>query len=217
MEVPPAEELQRVKDRLEKRILDEEHGHVGVGITGGAMLFRWLRQEGRDDLRYTMASQTDYPGWGFMRMNDATTIWEAWELKRPGHSLCHSSFLFIGSWYIDSVLGIRSDPNTPGYKKIVIHPPKSGDTPLEWARGYFNGPTGKISVDWQKQRRNSSFYMKVTVPVNTTATVYVPSDGPVTATAGALLLRDRKVPGSTVYEVPSGEYEFKSRITQPQQ
>ena len=216
-EVPPAEELQRVKDRLEKRILDEEHGHVGVGITGGALLFRWLRQEGRDDLIYTMASQTDYPGWGFMRGHDATTIWEAWELKRPGHSLCHSSFLFIGSWYIDSVLGIRSDPATPGYKMIVIHPPKSGDTPLEWARGYFNSPAGKISVSWQKQRKNSSFYMKVTVPVNTTATVYVPSDGPASATAGALPLRGRETPGYTVYEVPSGEYEFKSRITPPQQ
>ena len=209
-EVPPVEELPRVKKRLEERILNEDGGHVGVGITGGAMLFRWLRQEGRDDLIYTMASQTEYPGWGFMRANDATTIWEAWELRRPGHSLCHSSFLYIGSWYIDSVLGIQSDPAAPGFKKITIHPPKYDDTPLRWARGHFDAPTGKISVDWHKQTANKTFYMNVTTPVNTTATVYVPSDGAVGATGGAVSIGT--IPGYTIFQIGSGHYEFKSRM-----
>ena len=209
-EVPPAEELPRVKKRLEERILKGDGGHIGVGITGGALLFRWLRQEGRDDLIYAMASKTDYPGWGFMRENDATTIWEAWELRRPGHSLCHSSFLYVGAWYIDSVLGIRNTPEEPGYKKIVIHPPKYNDTPLLWARGHFDAPTGKISVDWHKQTVNKTFYLSVTIPVNTTATIYVPSDGVVGATGGAVSVGT--IPGYTLYQVGSGHYEFKSRM-----
>ena len=209
-EIPPKNEIPRVKARLEEKILKDDNGHIGVGITGGAILFRYLRQEGRDDLIYSMASKKDYPGWGFMRENGATTIWEAWELRRPGHSLCHSSYLYIGAWYIDSVLGIRNTPEDPAYKKIVIHPPKYDDTPLLWARGHFDAPTGKISVDWHKQQANRTFYLSVTIPVNTTATIYVPSDGAFSATGGAVPITT--IPGYTLFQAGSGRHEFKSRM-----
>ena len=207
-EIPPIEVLPQVKDRLEKEILENNDGHVSVGITGGALLFRWLRQEGRDDLIYAMASKVNYPSWGFMREHDATTIWEAWEHKRAGHSLCHSSYLYVGSWYIDSVLGIRSDPMQPGYRKIIVHPPKFGDTQLQWARGHFDGPTGRVSVDWRKQTAKKVFRMTVTIPVNTTATIYVPSDGVVSSTNRAIRVQD--IPGYSIFEVGSGQYEFRS-------
>ena len=98
-----------VMRRLEKEILVNKNGHIDVGITGGAMLFKVLREEGRDDLIYAMTSQTTYPGWGFMRENGATTIWEMWENNLGGHSLLHSSYLYPGAWYIDGVAGIRDD------------------------------------------------------------------------------------------------------------
>lgn len=73
-DVMPASLRPLVMRRLEKEILVNKNGHIDVGITGGAMLFKVLREEGRDDLLYAMTSQTTYPGWGFMRENDATTI-----------------------------------------------------------------------------------------------------------------------------------------------
>lgn len=61
-EVPPAEIRDKVMQRLEDEILINCRGHVDVGIIGGALMFQLLRSEGRDDLIYSMTSQTDYPG-----------------------------------------------------------------------------------------------------------------------------------------------------------
>lgn len=104
-EVPPAEIRDKVMQRLEDEILINCRGHVDVGIIGGALMFQLLRSEGRDDLIYSMTSQTDYPGWGNMRAHGATTLWEMWEPDLPNHSLCHGSFLYPGAWYIDGVIG----------------------------------------------------------------------------------------------------------------
>lgn len=210
-EIPPAELRAGVMKRLEDEILVKQKGHIGAGITGGSLLFKLLRQEGRDDLIWSMVSQTEYPGWGFMRANDATTIWEAWELNRPGHSLLHSSYLYPGAWYIDSVLGIRPSLDDPGFRKVVIHPPKASATPLEWAKGHFQAPTGKITVDWRK-RSDGTFQLKTTLPPNTTGEIFVPSAGQLsvrTIPPRAVFLRDE--PGYSVYEVPSGVYEFRSK------
>ncbi len=65
-----------------------------------------------------MTSQTTYPGWGYMKANDATTIWEMWEKDLPGHSLLHSSYLYPGAWYIDGMAGIRQDPASPGFQHL---------------------------------------------------------------------------------------------------
>src|SRR6202012_2834918 len=115
-EVPAATERPAVMDRLAHEILVTQKGHIHVGITAGALLFKLLRAEGRDDLIYAMTSQTDYPGWGYMKAKGATSLWEAWEGPLPGHSLLHSSYLFPGAWYIDGVGGIRRDTAQPGFQ-----------------------------------------------------------------------------------------------------
>lgn len=209
-DIPPQELRDGVMKRLEDEILVNQRGHIGAGITGGALLFRLLRQEGRDDLIWSMLSQTEYPGYGFMRANGATTLWEAWELDRPGHSLLHSSYLYPGAWYIDSVLGIRPNADAPGFRAIVIHPPKFAATPLTWAKGYYDAPTGRIAVDWKKLD-NGQFQLKVELPPNTRSEVCVPSAGKdsVAAPSRAVWLRDE--PGYSVFELPSGSYEFRSK------
>ena len=42
-------------------------------------LIQGLPLLGRDDLLFTNAPQTTYPGSGYMSEQGATTIWEAWE------------------------------------------------------------------------------------------------------------------------------------------
>ncbi|MDD4515222.1 family 78 glycoside hydrolase catalytic domain [Massilibacteroides sp.] len=172
-DVPPSDLRVRVIKRLEKEILDIRKGHIHVGITGGAVLFRLLRQENRPDLVYSMLSQTDYPGWGYMKANGATTIWEMWEKDLPGHSLLHSSYLYPGAWYIDALAGIRADENHPGYKHFFICPPLLGETTVKWVKCSFDSPAGRIKSEWNIQ--NGKATLKIVVPPNTTATVRFPS------------------------------------------
>ena len=203
-----AADRKRVEKRLEDAILVDSKGHIGAGITGGGLLFRYLRQEKLDSLAYSTLKQTEYPGWGFMRAHDATTYWEAWELDRPGHSLLHSSYLFPVAWYISDLLGIQRDDEVVGFRKFVVRPPKAGDTDLTFARGSYNAITGLIKSAWEK--KDSGMELTVVVPPNTSATVYVPktsATGKVAAPKGAEAVSEND--DYAVFAVPSGSFVFK--------
>ncbi|SMC40788.1 family 78 glycoside hydrolase catalytic domain [Pedobacter africanus] len=163
-EIPPADLRAAVMKRLEKDILVLHKGHINVGITGGAMLFKLLRQEGRDDLIYSMTSQKDYPSWGYMKANGATTIWEMWEKDLPGHSLLHSSYLYPGAWYIEGLAGIQRDPARPGFQDFIIKMPGLDQKQLSWARASFDSPAGQIKTAWRREAGRTE--LEVTVPPN---------------------------------------------------
>jgi alpha-L-rhamnosidase len=195
--------------RLEHEILVNKKGHIDVGITGGAMLFKVLREEGRDDLIYSMTSQTTYPSWGFMQKNDATTIWEMWEKELTGHSLLHSSFLYPGAWYIDGVAGIRLDSNVPGYRSFHIRIPHLSESQVSWSHTEFDSPSGLIRSSWK--RTNGSLQVEVTVPPNCNATVWFPDEGgkKVVENSG-LSIQKVKKDGYFLFEITAGTYLFSN-------
>jgi alpha-L-rhamnosidase len=180
--IPESDQRAAVMQRLEKEILVVRKGHIHVGITGGAFLFRLLRLEGRDDLLYSMTSQTDYPGWGFMKANGATSLWEMWERDLPGHSLLHSSYLYPAAWDVQGLGGIHPDPQYPGYRHFIVRVPLLREDQLHWAMTTFASPAGLIKTAWERQ--GGSLRLTVTVPPNTHATVYFPgADGRLIARA----------------------------------
>lgn len=202
-----AEDKARVEQRLTDAVLVDADGHIGAGITGGGLLFRYLRQANRNDLVYSMLKQTEYPGLGFMRAHDATTYWEAWELDRPGHSLLHSSYLFPVAWYVSGLLGIQRDDEVVGFRKFTVRPPKASDTDLTFAKGSYMSIAGEIKSSWEK--KDSGMELCVVVPVNTTATIYVPktsATGKVAAPEGATAVEESD--DFAVFTVGSGAYTF---------
>jgi alpha-L-rhamnosidase len=88
---------------------------------------------------------------------------------------------------------------------------------LDWVKATHQTLYGPLSVDWEKHGPKLS--LKVTVPANTTATVFVPSEKsgkvlvegkPAAKMAGIRFLRAE--PGTQVFEVGSGMYEFSSTL-----
>ncbi|SPE30115.1 hypothetical protein SBA6_1210006 [Candidatus Sulfopaludibacter sp. SbA6] len=65
--------------------------------------------------------------------------------------------------------GIRSDPENPGLEHIVIHPYPAGDLTFVKA----SHQSMHISSSWK--RTAGKFTLDVTVPPNTTATVWLPA------------------------------------------
>lgn len=209
-EVPPASLRDSVMARLEKEILVNHKGHINVGITGGAILFKLLRNEGRDDLIYSMTSQTTYPGWGYMKANDATTIWEMWEKDLPGHSLLHSSYLYPGAWYINGVAGIRQDPQSgKGFRHFVIRPPLLTASQLSWAHASFAFSAGEIKTAWR--RDGSGLSLEVTVPPNCSAVLELPQQQAqrVTEPSGFMKAKGTKN-GFALFELPAGKYSLRT-------
>lgn len=207
--VMPPDLRQTVMDRLEKEILVNRKGHIHVGITGGAMLFKVLREEGRDDLIYSMTSQTTYPSWGFMRENGATTLWEMWEKNLPGHSLLHSSYLYPGAWYIDGVAGIRRDSDIPGFRRFIIRIPQLAESQISWAKADFDSPAGLIKSHWDC--KNGKMSLSLTVPPNCEAIVYFPDKkGATIHEKSGVSQQICKKDGYVIFKVPAGKYTFSN-------
>lgn len=206
--VPSKKLYPLVLKRLEKKILIDDKGHIGVGITGGTVLFKLLRDLGRDDLMYTMASKTAYPGWGYMRANGATSLWEMWEKDLPGHSLLHSSYLYAAPWYIDGVGGIKKDESKPGFQHFIITVPNVPEKELNEATTSFDSPSGLIKTSWK--RRNGKVSLSVTVPPNCRASIYFPSTTPsgVREKSGKTFKAAVK-DGNAVFTVDAGRYHFE--------
>jgi alpha-L-rhamnosidase len=203
-----------VEDQLINIITRKNNNHLNTGFIGTPLLFKLLTELGYSDLAYTMATQEDQPGWFYMLRNGATTIWEVWDaMAQVDHSRDHPAFGSIGAWYYQSLAGIQPDPEGPGFKKIIIKPEVAGD--LTWAKASYRSVHGKISSDWRREK--GKFILNIEVPVNTSATVYIPADGLDSILEGkqpaaqsthiSYLKKDRN---KYVFEVGSGTYQFIS-------
>jgi alpha-L-rhamnosidase len=212
-DVPPPELRSAVVRRLEREVLEVRDGHVHAGITGGALLFKTLGELRRDDLLHVMVGKRSYPGWGYMLDKGATTFWEAWDDLRAGHTHMHSSYLFVGPWFIQSVLGIQPHSEAPGFERIVVRPGVLDQTDLEWARGHFDSVRGRVAVSWS--RHSERFEIDVVVPPGLSADVHLPANDAASVREGDRPLREVSevsVLGvedeRLVVQVPSGHYRF---------
>jgi hypothetical protein len=169
-----------------------------------------------------MINQTDKPGYGFQLNFGATSLPEDWDYQ-PGNSQNHFMLGHINEWFYHDLAGIQCDPAAVGFKKIIIKPwvpalsgvERVGD--LTWVKAHYDSLYGRIVSHWKLESRNLT--MDVTIPINSTATVYVPakdaagvteSGKPAAQAKGVTSLRMEN--GSAVYEVGSGTYRFQSTL-----
>lgn len=212
--VPPGDE-QRVFQRLVDKIEKETKGHIGTGLIGGQWLMRVLSDNGRPDLAYGMACKTEYPSWGYMIANGATTIWELWNGNTADPAMnSHNHVMLVGDlnlWFHEYLAGIR--PGQPGFKHLVMKPYPVGD--LTHVKASCLTPHGTVFSEWTREA--GSFTWTFTVPPNTTATVYVPAENvdsiteqgrPASDAQGIEFIRMEN--GRAVFEVNSGHYQFKT-------
>ena len=180
VDLPPEELRPAVWKRLEEEILVHRKGHIHAGITGGAFLFKTLLALDRQDLLFAMANKETYPGWGDMLRSGATTIYESWDMD---NSLCHSSYLYVGTWFIEGLAGIKTDPQTPGFKHFILKPGIVDDPSLKWVKAHHDSLYGRIVSNWSIDDKGPLTW-NVTVPPNTTATRYLPTADAKTVTEG---------------------------------
>jgi alpha-L-rhamnosidase len=201
-----------VLKQLEDSILVKNKGHLDTGMLGTYFLLQYLMESGRNDLAGTIISQQDYPGWGYMLSQGATTFWEQWN---GSWSQIHSCFISPGGWFYQGLAGIRPDEAGPGFKKIIIKPAVGGD--LTWVNCSYNSIHGRVVSNWK--REGAKLTMEVTIPANTTATVYVPAKdaaGVTESGKSAAEAEDVKLlrmeNAAAVYAVGSGTYQFQSTL-----
>jgi alpha-L-rhamnosidase len=216
--ITPDEIRPRVVVSLTRKIEQESNGHIGVGLIGAQWLMRTLSDNGQADLAYRIATQKDYPGWGYMVEKGATTVWELWNGDTADPAMNSGNHVMqigdLGIWLYAYLGGIRPDPEEPGFRRTIIHPVVPAS--LQFVHASHQSMYGKIVTDWR--REGDRFSLNVTIPANTTAVVYVPSrDGAVTesgreAASAPDIKFLRQESQAAVFEVVSGEYAFRSRF-----
>jgi hypothetical protein len=68
-----------------------------------------------------MHNHYDAPGYGFQIKFGLTTLTEQWD-PRKGNSWNHFMLGQIEEWFYQSLAGIMSDPEKPGFKHFFIQP-----------------------------------------------------------------------------------------------
>jgi alpha-L-rhamnosidase len=198
--------LQKVVfDKYLETLMVDDKGHLNTGMIGTQIMIDYLLEINRNDLIDTFVNKKTYPGWGYMVENGATTCWEQWN---GYYSQIHSCFPYIGGWFYRGLAGIRWDPETPGFKNVILRPEPVKS--VDWVKCSYDSPYGKIVSNWKIDAGN--FKWNLTVPVNTTATIYVPGKNitenglPTAEAKGVKFLRMEK--NKAVFKVESGSYKF---------
>ncbi len=184
---------------------------LSTGFLGTASLMEYLPVKD-PELAYTLATQKYYPGWGYMIDQGATSMWESWD----GYSSRnHTPFCLISAYFYGYLAGIQPDYIAPGFKHVIINPSVVGD--LEYVNAHHDALTGRIKSSWK--RENEKLILEVSIPANTTATIYVPakSGSAVMESGKPADMQDdvvflRYIKGKAVYKAGSGNYSFQSII-----
>jgi alpha-L-rhamnosidase len=184
-------------------------GRLNVGIHGAKFVMNALLDHDRVDVGYRLATQRDYPSWGYWIDQGATTLWECWD---GASSQNHIMFGDISAWFYKALAGIRVDPKNPGFKRVIIAPePVEG---LDWVRADHDSMYGPIRSAWEQA--NGRFHLQVSIPPNATGLVRLPTGDAGSVTEGGIpalqvdgvrSIRVKK--GKTVVKVGSGDFAFE--------
>ena len=168
MGVPADREAKVVKALVDN--IAEKDNHLHTGFVGFRYLCEMLVKHGHADLAYEIINKRDYPSFGWWIEQGATVTWEQWN----GEFSHNHPFMGGGiRWFYRDLAGL--EPTSAGYKTFEIRPTVVDG--LDWVKFTKDCPYGRIAIDWKVAGNN--FTLKCTVPVGTTAKVYVPDGGSV--------------------------------------
>ncbi|MGB7758244.1 MAG: glycoside hydrolase family 78 protein [Bryobacteraceae bacterium] len=214
----PAENRAALLASLVNNIEHVTNGHVGTGLVGAQFLMRTLTDNGRADLAYEIATQPTYPGWGYMVSKGATTIWELWNGDTADPAMNSGNHVMqigdLAVWMYEYLAGIRPDPANPGFRHVLIHPYPAGD--LTFVKASHQSLYGKVATSWK--RDGGAFTLAVSIPPNTSATVWMPakdaaavteSGSPAASARGVKFLRTEG--DSALFELESGDYVLRTK------
>jgi alpha-L-rhamnosidase len=205
----PEEYIPAVAENLAARVIADKE-HIDVGLLGTKTILNALSENGHGDLAYRVAAQESYPSWGWWIVNGATTFYENWPLDAAHDiSMNHIMFGEINAWYYKALGGIFPDEKAPGFKNVILKP--NFVEGLDHFEAEHEGPYGTIVSKWEKSSDKVTY--KVSIPANSTATLFLKADR--IMTGGEDIMNTRSVKtvkeGDRVFKIllKSGEYDFE--------
>ena len=173
----PAEYEQKAAEVMRNDLVEKNYKFT-TGNLNTRYMMDMLTKFGYLEDAWKVVTSDEYPSFGYMFQNEATTIWERFELKKNPNMNSHNHPMYgaVGYWFYAYLGGII--PTEPGFSRVSIKPyfPEK----LLSCHAVVDTVMGDISVRWSK--RYGKLYLFVQTPFGVTADVDF--DGKVT-TVGA--------------------------------
>ena len=236
LEIVPKANKKQLIANIAKTITGPDGGKLRVGHVGLPGFMESLVENGLGEVVYKAVNTTEFPGWGYMIAQGATTVWEGWSLSTKveewNNHIYHAEesmtmLAGVGRLFYESVAGIQepsyygSRKFGPGYANFQIKPHVLGD--LTHASASIKTVRGVISSSWKKT--DASLALEVTIPANAAAKVSVPTLGlnefAITEGGRAIWKNDSYIDGVAgvadarrdadwvTFDVGSGSYRFE--------
>lgn len=179
LNILPEEGRQKAADYLHQDLIKHD-----FRFTTGNLCTRYmmdvLTRFGYIEDAWQLATREEYPSIGFMLQNEATTVWERFELKKNPTMNSHNHPMYgaVSYWYNAYLAGIK--PTNAGFKEFSVKPylPEK----LLSASAAVETPYGDVSVRWVK--RYGEIHLYLDVPHGTKAHVSFPWGGEETVLPG---------------------------------
>jgi len=166
----PLDKIKELSDSL-KYYIEKAGNKFTTGIFGTKYILSALSKTGKSSYAYDVVNNTDYPGWGYMIKNGATTIWETWKESDNTYSNCHPMFGSISEWFYKSLAGIQPDPEYPGFSRFILSPEFPDG--LRYVDCSYQTGFGEIISEWKKRSAKEYIYC-VKIPEQCMASVLLP-------------------------------------------
>jgi len=130
-------------------------------------LFDMLTKYGHTDIAWTLLTKETYPSFGYMIQNEATTVWERFELKKSitMNSHNHPMYGAVGYFFYAFLAGVS--PMSSGWERVRIAPVMPQG--LCSVHAVVDTVKGDVSVRWSTRYGKKRLF--VSVPFGVTADI----------------------------------------------
>ena len=220
MHILPDSLIEKAGEYLEE-LVKENDSYLTTGFLGVKQLLPALSATGNSQTAYKLLLNKEYPSWGYEILNGATTIWERWNsyTKTEGfvsgmNSFSHYSFGAVYEWMFNNMAGIKNV--NAAYEDIIIKP-EMDTKEITYTKVSLKTMSGEVISSWELA--GNKLTLNITIPVNSSAKVYIPTQSPSLIKVNDYNLTDLPIVKVGKYEnnalivtIGSGHYKFESMV-----
>ena len=150
------EDLAPLKEQLKSCVEAYDYHHT-CGMVGLRHLYMALNICGLQEYAMRIVTAHGFPSYREWIDRGATTLWETWTCTLSKNHHMYSDVL---SWLMKTVVGISPDDRVATFETITVKPYFFAD--LEYAKGHYDSPRGRVSVEWR--RTDEGISLDITAP-----------------------------------------------------
>lgn len=204
LDLAPQAQRSQISSRFVEAIR-ERGTMLSCGFVGTPLALDAVAVTGDIELLYDLLLRTEYPSWGYMVKQGATSMWERWNSDAGDvtmNSFNHYAFGAVTGFFYRRIAGIEAVE--PGFARLSMRP--LVDPRLGKAAAKYCSVRGPISAAWRLEPGQLRY--NVSLPANTTAEIELPVPRGRQVSKNPETELKSHEGGVAVFEIGAGDHEI---------